>query len=167
MPDTALPPGWSIEKMAALGARHAALEAEGALEPLLETLAPDPLYEFHPVGLCMRGDAMVRRFYEHFCARFLPLRAGFALVGEWVNETSVAQEYDVSLRVDGSVEAFRVLGILYARGELLGGERVYAPERFIRLMTGDLFEELEPLRQEVDARVGRRAASRRRAKAGS
>jgi hypothetical protein len=142
---TGAPEDWTLEKMAALGARHAGLEAEGALEPLLETLAPDPVYEFHPVGLCMRGDATVRRFYEQFCERFLPLRAGFTLVGEWVNETSVAQEYDVSLRTDAGVETFRVLGILYARGDRLGGERVYAPERFIRLMTGELFDELEPL----------------------
>jgi len=57
----------------------------------------------------------------------------------------VAQEYEVSLRVDGAVERFRVLGVLYARGELLGGERVYASERFIRLLTGPLFDELEPV----------------------
>jgi hypothetical protein len=131
--------------MAALGARHAELEGRGDLEPLLETLAPDPVYEFHPARLCMRGDAMVRRFYTQFCEKFLPLRAGYTLVSEWTSASSVAQEYDVSLRVDGGLEHFRVLGILYARGDRLGGERVYAPERFIRLMTGELFEELEPL----------------------
>jgi hypothetical protein len=38
----------------------------------------------------------------------------------------VAQEYEISLRVDGGIEHFRVLGILYARGDRLGGERVYA-----------------------------------------
>ncbi len=147
MPAPDAPARWTVEDMAALGARHAALEAAGDLEPLLATLAPDPVYEFHPVGLRMRGDALVRRFYTQFCERFLPLRAGYALVAEWASETSVAQEYDVDLRVDGGVERFRVLGILYARGDRLGGERVYAPERFVRLMTGDLFEELEPLRR--------------------
>jgi hypothetical protein len=30
-------------------------------------------------------------------------------------------------------------------GGLLGGERVYASERCARLMTGDLFDELQPL----------------------
>jgi hypothetical protein len=38
-----------------------------------------------------------------------------------------------------------VLGILYARGDKLGGERVYASERFVRLLTGPLFDELEPI----------------------
>ena len=145
--------------MAALGALHAGLEGRGELEPLLATLAPDPVYEFHPIRLRMRGDALVRRFYEQFCARFLALRESYALVEEWVSESSVAQEYDIALRVDGGVERFRVLGILYAEGDRklraasrrraksirLGGERVYASERFIRLMTGELFSELEPI----------------------
>ena len=140
-----VPQGWTIEKMAALGTRHAELEAKGDLEPLLATLAPDPVYEFHPLRRCMRGDDRVRRFYEQFCSRFLSLRSDFALIAEWVGIDSVAQEYDISLRVDGAIERFRVLGILYARGDRLGGERVYASERFIRLLTGPLFDELEPL----------------------
>ncbi|HKA13532.1 MAG TPA: hypothetical protein VKH41_00825 [Myxococcota bacterium] len=140
-----LAPGWTVEKMAALGSLHAELEGRGELAPLLATLARDPVYEFHPIGLRMHGDDRVRRFYAHFCEHFLPLRYSYALVAEWVDAGSVAQEYEIALRVDGAIERFRVLGILYARGEKLGGERVYASERFIRLMTGPLFDELEPL----------------------
>ena len=140
-------PDWSVARMVELGTRHSTLEAQGDLEPLLATLVPDPVYEFHPIGRCMRGGDTVRRFYTQFCEHFLPLRHSFTLIGEWANEAAVVQEYDVSLRVSGSVESFRVLGILYAdpaRG-LLAGERVYADERFIRLMTGELFGELAPL----------------------
>lgn len=136
---------WTVYDMAELGTRHSTLEAQGDLAPLLETLVDDPFYEFHPIGLCMSGGPTVRRFYTQFCEHFLPLRAGFELIAEWVNEDSVAQEYDVSLRVDGRVETHRVLGILYRKGERLGGERVFASERFIRLMTGELFDELKPL----------------------
>ena len=153
------PPGWNVAKMAELGARHAELEGRGDLEPLLATLAPDPLYEFHPMRRCMRGDARVRRFYTYFCEHFLALRDSYALLSEWVGEDSVAQEYEIALRVDGAVERFRVLGVLYAAGDRksraasgtraesikLGGERVFASERFVRLMTGPLFDELEPL----------------------
>ena len=131
--------------MAALGALHAELEGKGLLEPLLATLAPDPVYEFHPLRRCMRGDDRVRRFYEQFCSRFLPLRARYALLDEWVTLTSVAQEYEIALNIDGAVESFRVLGVLYARGDKLGGERVFASERFVRLLTGPLFDELEPI----------------------
>ncbi len=136
---------WSRERMAELGTRHSMLEARGELEPLLETLVEDPVYEFHPIGLCMRGGDQVRRFYTQFCEHFLPLRHSYTLLDEWVSETSVAQEYDVSLRVDGRVETHRVLGVLYAEGGLLAGERVYASKRFIQLMTGELFDELKPL----------------------
>ena len=137
--------GWSVEKMAALGARHAELEGRGELELLLETLVEDPVYEFYPAGLTMRGGDQVRRFYAQFCEKFLPMRHSYALVGEWVDEKAVVQEYEISLRVDGVVESHRVLGILYAEGDRLGGERVYASERFVRLMTGELFDELVPI----------------------
>jgi hypothetical protein len=93
----------------------------------------------------MRGDDVVRRFYTHFFAHFVALRESYSLLEQWVSETSVAQEYEIALRVDGAIERFRVIGVLYARGELLGGERVYASERFVRLMTGPIFEELEPI----------------------
>ncbi len=136
---------WTREQMAELGARHAELEARGELEPLLETLVADPIYEFHPIGLCMRGSDRVRRFYTQFCERFLPLRHDYALIGEWVSESAVVQEYDITLRADGELETHRVLGILHADRAKLAGERVYASERFVRLMTGELFDELEPL----------------------
>ena len=145
MSRTDAPPGWDAKQMAALGARHAELEGRGELEPLLATLASDPIYEFHPMRRCLRGDARVRRFYTHFCEKFLALRDSYALLAEWVDEDSVAQEYEITLRVDGAVEHFRVIGVLYRRGDRLGGERVFASERFVRLMTGPLFAELEPL----------------------
>jgi len=138
--------GWSAEKMAALGALHAELEArEDELEQLLATLAPDPVYEFHPLRRCMRGDEIVRRFYTHFFRHFVKLRESYSLLEQWVSETSVAQEYEIVLSVDGALERFRVIGVLYARGELLGGERVYASDRFVRLLTGPLFDELESI----------------------
>ena len=137
---------WSVAQMAELGARHARLEAEGDLEGLLATLVDDPVYEFHPLGRKMVGGELVKQFYTQFVERFLPLRHSYGLVGEWVNETAVAQEYDVSLQIEGIVETHRVLGILqYGEAGLLGGERVYASERFIRLMTGPVFEALTPL----------------------
>ncbi len=143
-------PGWSAEAMAELGRRHAELEARGDLGPLLETLAPDPLYIFQPLGRCMRGDDMARRFYVQFIEKFLPLRSRVEMLGEWVNETSVVQEYVLDFAIDGAKERHHVLGILYvdpasaALGKLRG-ERVYAGEEFIRRMTGDLFGELEAL----------------------
>jgi len=143
---------WSVEDMAELGGRHSDLEARGLLQPLLDTLVTDPVYEFYPLGRGMRGEAIVHRFYTQFFEHFVPLRHDYKMLGEWVTHDSVAQEYDIALKVDGVVETHRVLGILFAEdappGEkrLLGGERVYASERFVQLMTGELFDELAPLK---------------------
>jgi len=63
-----------------------------------------------------------------------------------VNESSVAQEYEIVVGVDGGQESHRVIGILWSDGgPLLGGERVYGGETIIRLMVGDLYDELQPI----------------------
>ena len=63
-----------------------------------------------------------------------------------MNESSVAQEYEIVVGVDGGQESHRVIGILWSDGgPLLGGERVYGGERIIRLMVGDLYDELQPM----------------------
>jgi hypothetical protein len=135
--------------MVELGHRHAQLEAERKLEPLMETLVPHAVYEFHPMGLSMRGSVSVRRYYEQLLGRFMTWVRGYELLDEWANEGSVAQEYDIQVQVDGGpVETHRVVGILFHEPgtDLLGGERVYGGERIVRLMVGELYDELEPLR---------------------
>ena len=62
-----------------------------------------------------------------------------------MNETSLAQEYEIGLEVDNAVRSYRVIGVLYAVGDRLGGERIYASEDFLRQMAGPLFAELKPL----------------------
>ena len=37
------------------------------------------------------------------------------------------------------------MSVLFAEGERLGGERIYASERLVRLMVGEMFDELEPI----------------------
>ena len=137
---------WNAQRMYELGTRHAELEAKADLEGTLATLVDEPSYEFLPVGRGMYGMAQVRRYYEHLFASFIPRTRSYRLLEEWVSARSVAQEYEIEVEVDGRSERHRVVGVLFAEGSLLGGERVYASERCIRLMTGDaLFEELQPL----------------------
>jgi hypothetical protein len=140
-----MPVTWTAQQTLELGRRHAELEARRDLEGVMETLIAEPVYEFYPVRLGMRGEAQVRRYYTHLFSNFIPRTRSYALVAEWVNVASVAQEYDIDLEVDGRLERHRVLGVLFVSGGLLGGERVYASERCARLMTGDLFDELQPL----------------------
>lgn len=129
---------WSVEDMYELGSRHARVEAERDLEATLATLVEEPSYAFLPMGWEMVGRERVVRYYEHLFAHFIPRTRGYRLLDEWVNQTSVAQEYEIRVEVDaGAVESHRVIGILHAQGSLLGGERIYASERCARLMAGD------------------------------
>ena len=137
----------TVERVRDLGARHAELEAKQDLEGTLATLVAEPEYEFWPVGRRMRGAAQVRRYYEHLFREFVPRTRSYRLLGEWASESGVAQEYEIELEIDGQLEKHRVVGILLADGDLLGGERVYGSERCIRLMTGPLFDELTPIEE--------------------
>jgi hypothetical protein len=141
---------WTTLDMLKLGQRHADLEARRELEPLLETLVSEPRYEFHPLGLGLNGGERVRGYYAQFFAGFMQTIVDAVLIDEWANERAVVQEYDIRVERDGSQETHRVVGVLFAEdspeGMRLGGERVYASERCVRQMAGDLFGALEPLR---------------------
>ncbi len=139
-----LPGSWTVDKMRELGERHAGLEARGDLEGTMATLVDDPVYEFWPVGRVLRGRPGVERYYRHLFSRFIPSTRSYKLVAEWVSSSSLAQEYEIEVEADGRVERHRVIGILQASGSLLGGERIYASKRCLRLMLGDLFDELGP-----------------------
>ncbi len=136
---------WTAADMHALGTRHAELEAQGDLEGTMATLVDDPSYEFWPAGRRMTGREQVRRYYEHLFGHFIPRTRSYELISEWASETSLAQEYEIRVEVDGRIESHRVIGILFASGTLLGGERVYASERCTRLMVGRLYDELTPV----------------------
>ena len=134
-----------IASMLELGTRHATLEAQCDLEGVMATLVDDPVYGFYPGGLGMQGQDRVRRYYQHLFESFVPATKSYRLIDEWANAASLAQEYEIVLQIAGRIETQRVVGVLYAEGELLGGERVYASDRCIRLMTGALYDELEPI----------------------
>ncbi len=137
---------FTAAQMYELGTRHASLEARADIDGTMATSVKDPVYELLPMGLAMRGREQVLRYYEILIGKFIPMTVGYELLEEWVNETSVCQEYRIEVEVNGVREAHRVVGILFREGSLLGGERVYASERCLRLMAGDdLIDELEPL----------------------
>ena len=136
---------WTPERMRELGLRHAGAEARCDLDATMATLVEEPVYEFWPVGLVLKGRDRVRRYYEHLFSSFIPRARSTKLVAEWVSASSLAQEYEIELEADGGVERHRVIGILFASGRLLGGERIHGSERCLRLMLGDLYDELEPL----------------------
>ena len=103
----------TVAELTAIAHRHAAAEADGDLAATLATLEAEPVYELYPVGLRMTGLPLARRYYEHFFASVAPRIAGYEMLGEWINEQGVLQEYRVAVRYDdGRVRDFRIMGLL-------------------------------------------------------
>ena len=137
--------GWTRQKMIELGHRHARLESERCLEELMETLVPEPTYEFPTLGLQLRGGERIRRYYIQFFEDYMSRITGGRHLGQWADERAFVLETDIDVSAEKGPEVQRVISVLYAEGDRLGGERIYASERVIRMMAGKMFEEFEPL----------------------
>ncbi len=129
----------------ALGYRHAEVETDCRMEETMATLVERPVYDFLPVGLRLEGADAVRAYYAHLFEHFLPHVESTDLVGEWVDESALVQEYVVHLGVDGVVERHRIIGILYVEGTLLGGERIWGNEAALRRLLGPVYDQLTPI----------------------
>lgn len=132
------------EGVRALGYLHAEEETAGRMEETLATLVEHPVYDFFPVGLRLEGRDAVRAYYQHLFDEFLPFVESTELVGEWVGEDALVQEYVVELRKGGALERHFIMGILYVEGELLGGERIWGSEHTLRRLLGPVYDGLDP-----------------------
>lgn len=133
------------EGVRALGYLHAEVETAGRMRETMDTLVEHPVYDFFPVGLRLEGRESVRAYYEHLFAHFLPFVESTELIGEWVNEEALVQEYVVHLRQDGELEKHFILGTLFVQQDRLGGERIWGSERTLRRLLGPLYSELAPI----------------------
>lgn len=137
--------GKSREELLDIAHRHAAAEANGDLAATLATLDPDPVYEFEPAGLLLRGLPAVKVYYQHFFQTFQPMIAGYEMRGEWVYDEGLGQEYWIDLRTsEGGTERQAVIGILLFGKQGLSGERIYASDRMLRTMFGPAYVLAEP-----------------------
>ena len=140
---------WTAESMHALGMRHATAEAEGDLEATMATLVDEPVYEFWPMGKKMVGTDAVLRYYEHLVSDFMPSQIGYRMIAETVSAEALSQEYVIELHgEDGQPETHRVLGVLFAANDgsgLMGGERIWGSDAFLRRMIGPIWDELESI----------------------
>jgi hypothetical protein len=135
----------TIAELTAIAHRHAAAETEGDLAATLATLEPDPVYELYPVGLRMTGLPLARRYYAHFFAHVAPRIAGHEMLGEWINELGVLQEYRVSVGYEQApARDFRIMGLLRFGDSALAGERLYADTEILRILFEPVWDELEP-----------------------
>lgn len=128
------------EELARIAKQHAAAEAASDLATTLATLEDDPVYELATLGIAFRGRDAARTYYEHFFGTFQPWIAGFELVGQWLTDEGLGEEYWLHLALpDGRRESHRIIGILVFGQTKLAGERLYASERLLRLMLGPAY----------------------------
>ena len=138
--------GRSRDELVAIAHRHAEAEAGGDLAATLATLDRDPVYEFEPAGLLLRGLPAVRVYYEHFFATFQAQIAGYEMRGEWLTDEGLGQEYWIDLRAPGgATERHAVIGILLFGSEGLRGERIYASDPMLRTMLGPAWDLVRPM----------------------
>jgi hypothetical protein len=128
------------EELARVARQHAAAEAASDIATTLATLEDDPVYELATLGISFRGKDSARAYYEHFFGTFQPWIAGFELLGQWVTDEGLGEEYWLHLTLpDGRRESHRIIGILVFGRTKLAGERLYASERLLRLMLGPAY----------------------------
>jgi len=140
--------GWTTEMMREVGTRHATLETNGDLDGTMATLIAVPVYEFWPMGKKMVGQDRVRRYYEHLIHEFIPRQIGFTMIEETLSASALSQEYIIEMNGAEGPESYRVLGVLFAAPDspgLLGGERIWGSEEFLRQMIGPIWDELEEI----------------------
>jgi hypothetical protein len=126
--------------------KHIEREAVDDLEGTLATLAPDPVYDFYPIGLRMRGMDLIRRYYAHFFTKVRPHIVNYVVHSYTYGESSMVTELTLTWRYDdGSTRDFRNITVLvYGEGGI-AGERMYGEPEFFRLFFGPVLAELEPV----------------------
>ena len=134
----------TVAELTAIAHQHAAAEGAGDLAATLATLEAEPSYELYPVALRMTGMDRARRYYEHFFANVAPRITGYEMLGEWINEQGVLQEYRVRVRCDDGVRDFRIMGLLKFGGPRSAGSACTPTRSSCACSSSRLWEELEP-----------------------
>ncbi len=143
MPETSS--DWNEERMLELATRHAKVESQKRLEDLMDTLIEEPVYEFLAQGRMLRGGERVRRYYQQFLDGYMSRVTGVRQLGQWGDKEAVAREDAIEVDGDDGPEVHRVMSVLFAEGDRLGGERIYASDHVVQMMAGEMIAELEPI----------------------
>jgi hypothetical protein len=134
------------EELAAVAYAHAQAEAEGDMAATLATLEDDPVYEFQPAGVVLRGMEAAERYYDWFFRHMEMQIEGFEVRNEWVTDAGLGQEYILRVKLpDGTRKRFDLTSILTFGETKLSGERIYASDELLNLMVGPAYQDAIPL----------------------
>jgi hypothetical protein len=134
------------EAVLAVAREHAAAEALGDIDRTLATLCPDPIFEFYPSRLTIGGRDTIETFYREQYPRFAAKVTAAEVFGEWSNDDTAIQEYQVEIAGDDGPETYRVLSMAPMTADgTMAGERLYCDEGFLRHLLGPLFAMCTPI----------------------
>ncbi len=136
------------EKVLEAARAHAYAEAIGDMDATLATLGPDPVFEFYPARLTLKGWDTIEKFYREQYSTFSARVVDAEVFGEWANDNTAIQEYSVTVKNaddDGRV-TYRVLSMSPVLDDgKLAGERLFTDDGFLRALLGDLYDLCEPI----------------------
>ena len=135
----------SANDVESLARAHADWEDRGDFPLLMTTLVDDPVYEYHPLGVQLRGADPIIRYYERVRSQYNPCVEASALVDLIAGTSGAVLEYAVRLRIDEELVDERLIAVMPVVGELFGGERIFSSERVLRLLLGEMISETQPI----------------------
>jgi len=135
----------NAEEVEELARTHAEYEDGGDTDALMGTLVEDPVYEYHPLRVQLRGASAIRRYYERVRREYSPLVKDATLVELVAGPSAAVIEYAIRLEIDGDLVQERLVAVMPVQGHRFGGERIYSSERVLRLLLGEMLDEAEPI----------------------
>ena len=111
----------------------------------METLVVEPVYEFHPLGVQLRGRPAVLRYYERVQREYSPLVEASTLLELFAGPAGAVLEYAIHLRVDRERWDERLVATMPIQGKHFAGERIHSSERVLRLLLGEMLDEAQPI----------------------
>lgn len=134
-------------ELVAMGQRHSAAEAVLDVEATLATMEAPYFYEIWPAGLRMEGLENARRYYTYHFETLRPRMLAMDRIGDWEGDDGIVIERYVHVKMeDGTVEKFRVIAVQAFGDSKIAGERMYASDRFLRLIFGPMLDtEFKPV----------------------
>ncbi len=135
----------SVDDVDALSRAHARWEDRGDFDSLMTTLVDEPVYEFHPLGVQLRGVGSIVRYYERVRSEYNPTIEASALLGLIAGTSGAVLEYAIRLRIGAAIVDERLVAVMPVVGDAFGGERIHSSERVLRLLLGEMIDETEPI----------------------
>jgi ketosteroid isomerase-like protein len=124
---TSKPPRFTPEQIDTVFTEHLRAEQALDIDAVMETVAPEAIYESHPLGLVMKGSVAIREYYERSLSEYMSRvrRSGYRLRN--YGDSSIVLGVGLVIRqVDGSwLSSFRMGVIEFDLQGRVTSERAY------------------------------------------